>query len=92
MSVVSWAVCGLGAGIIARFWVPQPRPMSLVKAVTIGVTGSLVGGYVYWQAFVPTGDFSRAAGEDWSDLIVASLTAMLALWLYPHVHRTRRQW
>lgn len=46
-SVLGWLLLGLVAGLIGRFLVPGPDPMSLLGTMMLGLVGSLVGGLGY---------------------------------------------
>ena len=47
---VSWLLCGLVVGLIARALVPGRQRMGLLPTTVLGIVGSLAGGLLY--AFV----------------------------------------
>lgn len=46
MGIVTWAVWGLIVGIIARFLLPGKTRLGIVMTILLGLTGSIVGGFV----------------------------------------------
>ncbi len=50
-AIISWAVFGLIAGAIARLLVPGRQPLGCLGTILLGVTGSLIGGFVSWLLF-----------------------------------------
>jgi uncharacterized membrane protein YeaQ/YmgE (transglycosylase-associated protein family) len=90
-SILSWIVCGLVVGIIARFLVPGRQSMSLALTAMLGIVGSLLGGFLYslirGSAAVP---FSLT-GHNWYGWIVGILGATLLVWIYPQVY-PRKWW
>jgi uncharacterized membrane protein YeaQ/YmgE (transglycosylase-associated protein family) len=41
-SIISWIVCGLVVGILARFLVPGRQSMSLLMTIVLGIAGAFV--------------------------------------------------
>ena len=46
-SLLSWMLCGLIVGLIARFLVPGRQNMSLLLTMALGIVGAVVGGFLY---------------------------------------------
>ncbi|MEU0990542.1 GlsB/YeaQ/YmgE family stress response membrane protein [Streptomyces sp. NPDC005953] len=46
MSIISWIVLGLLAGIIAKILLPGRDPGGLIGTTIIGVIGAFVGGWI----------------------------------------------
>ncbi len=90
-SVVLWIVCGLIVGLCARFLVPGRQSMSLPMTVVLGITGALVGGFLYSVVMGPSVEPFSLASQNWYGWIVAILGAMLLLWAYPYAY-PRRWW
>ena len=90
-SVVSWMLCGLIVGLIARALVPGRQGMGLMLTMVLGIVGAVVGGILYSLVMgAPSEPFSLA-GSAWHGWIVAILGAMLVLWIYVAVGR-RSTW
>jgi uncharacterized membrane protein YeaQ/YmgE (transglycosylase-associated protein family) len=86
--IVSWLLCGLIVGLLARFIVPGRQSMSLATTTLLGVTGALLGGFLYSLirgAAVEPFSFSERVWYGW---IVATFGAVLVVWVYPQM-RTR---
>lgn len=90
-TLLSWMLCGLIVGLVARLLVPGRHNMSLLLTMVLGIVGAVVGGFLY--ALVqgaPSEPFSLA-GNAWHGWIVAILGAVLVLWLYVTLY-PRRWW
>lgn len=46
-SLLSWMLCGLVVGLVARLLVPGRQHMSLLLTMALGVVGAVVGGFVF---------------------------------------------
>ena len=46
-SIISWMLCGLIVGLIARLLVPGRQHMSLLLTMVLGIVGAVVGGFVF---------------------------------------------
>lgn len=46
MNLIWWLLIGLVAGILARFLIPGPVPLSLGQTPLLGLAGSLLGGFL----------------------------------------------
>ena len=81
-SLLSWMLCGLIVGLIARFLVPGRQNMGLLLTMVLGIVGAVVGGFLYSLIQgAPSEPFSLS-GNAWQGWIVAILGAMLVLWVY----------
>lgn len=89
-SILSWIVCGLIVGIIARFLVPGRQSMGLMMTSLLGIAGALVGGFLYALLFQSgsTEPFSMS-GNNWYGWIVSILGAVLLIWVWPGVTSRR---
>ncbi len=47
MGLVSWVIVGLIAGALARFFFPGKVPMKLWQTVLLGMSGSVVAGFIF---------------------------------------------
>ena len=90
-TVLSWMLCGLIVGLIARLLVPGRLSMSLLMTMVLGIIGAVVGGFLYSLAQgAPSEPFSLS-GNAWHGWIVAILGGVLVLWAYVALH-PRRWW
>lgn len=91
-SLLSWMLCGLIVGLVARLLVPGRHSMSLLLTMVLGIVGAVVGGLLYSLVQgAPSEPFSLA-GNAWHGWIVAILGAVLVLWLYVSLYPRRRWW
>lgn len=90
-TLVSWMLCGLIVGVIARILVPGRLDISLLFTMVLGIVGAIVGGFLYSlvQGY-PSEPFSLS-GNAWHGWIVAILGGVLVLWAYTILNR-RRWW
>ena len=81
-TLLSWMVCGLVAGLLARMLLPGQQSMGLPLTMVLGIVGAVVGGFLYSLVQgAPSQPFSLS-GNAWHGWIVAILGAMLVLWAY----------
>jgi uncharacterized membrane protein YeaQ/YmgE (transglycosylase-associated protein family) len=45
--LLSWMLCGLIVGLIARLLVPGRQNLSLLMTMVLGTVGAVVGGFLY---------------------------------------------
>lgn len=80
MSIIGWIVLGLIAGWLGSKIFGTSGNQGLLMDIVLGIIGALVGGFVF--------SFFGAAGVTgfniWS-LIVATIGALIVLWLYHNV-------
>jgi uncharacterized membrane protein YeaQ/YmgE (transglycosylase-associated protein family) len=90
-TLLSWMLCGLIVGLIARVLVPGRRSMSLLLTMVLGIVGAIVGGFLYsFVEAAPREPFSLS-GNAWHGWIVAILGGALVLWAYGALY-PRRWW
>jgi uncharacterized membrane protein YeaQ/YmgE (transglycosylase-associated protein family) len=90
-TILSWMLCGLIVGLIARLFFPERLNMSLLLTMVLGIVGSLVGGFLYSLVQgAPSEPFSLS-GNAWHGWIVSILGSVLVLWVYVAFH-PRRWW
>jgi uncharacterized membrane protein YeaQ/YmgE (transglycosylase-associated protein family) len=75
--LISWAVFGLVAGIVAKFLTPGRDPGGCIITSLLGVAGALLGGFVATAL-----GFGGVAAWDWRSFFVAVIGAVLLLLLY----------
>jgi len=89
--LISWMLCGLIVGLIARLLVPGPQHISLLFTMVLGIVGAIVGGLLYSLVRgVPSEPFSLS-GNAWHGWIVSILGGVLVLWAYGALY-PRRWW
>jgi uncharacterized membrane protein YeaQ/YmgE (transglycosylase-associated protein family) len=86
-SLLSWMLCGLIVGLLARLLVPGRQDMGLLMTMVLGIVGAVVGGLLYSLIQgAPSEPFSLS-GNAWHGWVVAIFGAVLVLWacgaLYP---------
>jgi uncharacterized membrane protein YeaQ/YmgE (transglycosylase-associated protein family) len=85
--LLSWMVCGLIVGLIARLLLPGRQSMSLLMTMVLGVVGAVVGGFLYSLVQGAPSEPFPLPGNAWHGWIVAILGGVLVLWahatLYP---------
>ncbi len=86
-SIISWMVCGLIVGLIARLLVPGRQKMGLIMTMITGIAGALVGGFLYSLMRGPTANPSAVNQDNWYGWIVSILGAMLLVWVAPKLFR-----
>jgi uncharacterized membrane protein YeaQ/YmgE (transglycosylase-associated protein family) len=90
-SLLSWMLCGLIVGLVARLLVPGQRSMSLLLTMVLGIVGAVVGGFLYELIQgAPREPFSLS-GNAWHGWIVAIIGAVAVLWAYVSLY-PRRWW
>ena len=90
-TVLSWMLCGLIVGLMARLLVPGRQNMGLLLTMVLGIVGAVVGGFLYsLMQGAPREPFSLS-GNAWHGWIVAILGAVLVLWVYATMY-ARRWW
>ncbi len=85
--VLSWLLCGLIVGVIARVLVRGWHHFGLVATIVLGVVGSLVGGLLYWVLWGSPGEPFSLSGNAWHGWIMAVIGAVLVLWAYGALNR-----
>jgi uncharacterized membrane protein YeaQ/YmgE (transglycosylase-associated protein family) len=91
-SVLSWMLCGLIVGLIARLLLPGRQSMGLLMTMVLGIVGAIVGGllYSFVKGGAPADPFSLA-GNAWHGWIVAIIGAVIVLWAYVMLY-ARKRW
>ncbi len=84
-SLISWMICGLIVGLIARLLVPGRQKMGFVMTMLTGIAGALVGGFLYSMFQGPAARPFAMDQDNWYGWTVSILGAMLLVWLCPKV-------
>lgn len=90
-SLLSWMLCGLIVGLIARFLVPGRQNMGLLLTMVLGIVGAVVGGFLYSLVQGAPGEPFSLSGNAWQGWIVAILGGMLVVWGYARLY-PRKWW
>lgn len=82
MNIISWAIFGLIAGVIAKMISPGQDPGGFFVTIIIGILGSVLGG---WIASL----FFTIDENKWSlqGFLVAVLGALILLFIYKKLAR-----
>ena len=88
--ILSWVLCGLVVGLIARFLVPGPQPVGLLGTILVGVLGAFLGGAIHWMINGPPGEPFSFAANAWQGWLFSILGAFLILFLF--ARRPRHSW
>jgi uncharacterized membrane protein YeaQ/YmgE (transglycosylase-associated protein family) len=91
MTIVSWVLCGLIIGLIARAVIRGRQGLSVLMTAVLGIVGACVGGFLYWAFKGQPGVSFSLAGDAWHGWIVSTIGAVLVLWLFP-ILQPRRWW
>ena len=82
MGILGWIFFGLVVGIVAKLIMPGKDPGGFIVTILLGIVGALLGGFLgRMLGLYETGE---AAG-----FIVATLGAILVLWIYRVATRKR---
>ena len=90
-NLLSWAVCGLIVGLIARFLVPGRQNMGLLMTLVLGIIGAFVGGFLYSTFKGSPGEPFSLSGDAWHGWVMAIIGAVVVLWAYCAIY-PRRKW
>jgi len=82
MGIISWAIFGLVAGIVAKWLLPGSDPQGCLVTTALGVVGGIVGGFIGTQL-----GWGTVNGWDFRSFALAVGGTMLLL----YVHRMLSQ-
>ena len=77
--LLSWALCGLVVGFVARLVVPGRHPLGILGTILLGVVGAFVGGFLAWLFTGSPGEPFSFSGDAWHGWIFSILGAILVL-------------
>jgi uncharacterized membrane protein YeaQ/YmgE (transglycosylase-associated protein family) len=72
--IIGWIVVGLIAGVLAKWIMPGKDPGGIIVTILIGIAGGLLGGFI--------GSLVGLGGGNIINIILATLGAILLLWIY----------
>ncbi|MEB3214252.1 MAG: GlsB/YeaQ/YmgE family stress response membrane protein [Leptolyngbyaceae bacterium] len=88
MNILAWIVLGLIAGAIAKAIYPGHQGGGILGTLILGVIGAFVGG-ILWT-LLTTGQLAlTASGLSIGGVVIAVLGAIIALFIYYSVTRSR---
>ena len=90
--ILSWALCGLIVGLIARLIVPGRHPLGILLTIVLGVVGAFVGGALYWAIYRSPGDPFSFSANAWHGWIFSIIGAVIVLVLYGLWQKPRTSW
>ena len=77
MSVISWAIFGLLAGMVAKWLMPGSDPKGCILTSILGIAGAMVGGFIGTQI-----GWGTTTTWDFKSFCLAVVGAMLLLYLH----------
>ena len=90
-TLLSWVVCGVIVGLIARALIPGRQNMSLLMTAVLGIVGAMAGGFLYWAFQGQPGLSFSFSGNAWHGWIVSIIGAAAVLLVFAVLH-PRRWW
>ena len=91
--ILSWALCGLIVGLIARVLVPGPHPLGILGTIVLGIVGAIVGGVIHRLISDAPGALSGGAWSGWIfSIIGAVIVLLLYTWWRPRTTWRRGWW
>jgi uncharacterized membrane protein YeaQ/YmgE (transglycosylase-associated protein family) len=90
--LLSWLLCGLIVGFIARLLVPGRHRLGLLWTIVLGIAGSFLGGLAYWAFNHHPGEPFSLSGNAWQGWILSILGAAVLLLIFSFFARRRSSW
>ena len=90
--ILSWALCGLIVGFIARLLVPGRHRLGLLLTILLGIAGAFLGGVIYWVWKRRPGDPFSFSENAWHGWLLSILGAVIVLLIYTFIARRRSSW
>jgi len=84
VGILSWIIVGLIAGWLAKMVSSGPEPGGALMTLLIGVVGAVVGGVIANAL-----GYAGATGINLYSILIATLGAVLFLWLWKTFSRRR---
>ncbi|MEU1074147.1 MULTISPECIES: GlsB/YeaQ/YmgE family stress response membrane protein [unclassified Streptomyces] len=78
MSIVSWILLGLLAGVIAKILLPGRDPGGLIGTTVIGIAGAFVGGWISARWLDRPVAHHFYDGATWAAAVGGSLVLLIA--------------
>lgn len=77
MGILGWIIVGILAGALAKAIMPGDQDAGILMTMALGILGAILGG---WIMSLITG--TGVTGFDLRTILVATLGALLVLWIY----------
>lgn len=77
--ILNWIVCGFVVGLLARALVPGRQKLGCLMTTSLGIVGSLAGGFAYSQLRTETTVTFSLDRHNWYGWGVSILGAVLVL-------------
>jgi uncharacterized membrane protein YeaQ/YmgE (transglycosylase-associated protein family) len=92
--ILSWALCGLIVGFVARLLVPGPHALGILRTIVLGILGAFVGGLICWAMYGPPGEPFSLSTDAWRGWLFSIVGAVILLLLYTWWERrsSRSSW
>lgn len=81
LSALSWIICGLIIGLIARAIVPGRQSIGMLMTIILGIAGAFIGGLIasaIWGA--PSDPMEADASRMWPGWLMSIAGATILLW------------
>ena len=82
MGIITWAIFGLLAGLVAKLIMPGKDPGGIIIAILIGIAGALIGGFIATSL-----GYGGVNGFNLGSFIVAVLGSIILLFAYRLLRR-----
>ncbi len=90
--ILSWALCGLVIGLIARLLVPGQQPLGILRTIVLGVVGAFLGGLLFWAINRSPGEPFSFQANAWHGWISSIIGAVIVLVVYSWWQPRRTGW
>jgi uncharacterized membrane protein YeaQ/YmgE (transglycosylase-associated protein family) len=84
MSIITWIIFGLLAGLVAKFIMPGKDPGGVITTILIGIAGALVGGFIAKLLHITD---VQGFEFDLKSFIIAVLGSIILLFAYRLLRR-----
>lgn len=82
MGILGWIIVGIIAGVLAKAIMPGDQDAGILVTMALGIIGAVLGG---WVMSLITG--TGLTGFDLRTILVATVGALLVLWIYGMARR-----
>ena len=83
LSALSWIICGLVIGLIARAIVPGRQSIGMFMTILLGIAGAVVGGLIASAIWgTPADPMEADASRMWPGWLMSIAGATVLLWAF----------